>query len=78
MRLWRLAQDEYPGGFDAIVGADVVYAAEHVPALFAAAAALLAPDPPIATSSGPVSGRLPASGQVMRPALVLLCYTARR
>lgn len=40
-----LAQEEVPGGFDAIVGADVVYATEHLTALFATAAALLRPVP---------------------------------
>lgn len=40
-----LLQEEVPGGFDAIIGADVVYAAEHLTTLFATAAALLRPVP---------------------------------
>lgn len=69
-----LAQDEFPGGFDAIIGADVVYAAEHVPSLFAAAAALLAPDGPDESSTALQR----ASWSPKRPPLVMLCYTARR
>lgn len=55
LRLRRLAwgdalhiaelQEEIPHGFDAIIGADIVYATEHLAALFATAAALLRPVP---------------------------------
>jgi hypothetical protein len=40
MFLLRL-QEEHPGGFDVVCGADVIYALTSIPSLFAAAAALL-------------------------------------
>lgn len=38
-------QEEYPAGFDVVVGADVVYTAAGIPSLFQTAAAMLSNSP---------------------------------